>query len=420
MSFQFDKLLINNWKQFEAIDINFHPKLTILTGSNGAGKTTLVKILARNFGWNFSEIATPFKKENGDFSYLTRVTSKLKNFFSLPLRLFEAAASNGPVIGSLSYSNGQKASLQVPLESGPSYQIQISNQQQVEGIHIPSHRPQFFYQQVSQIPTRARTASEAFQQVQSNSMNFSISGGGSAIAYQIKESLISWALFGFGNQIIAANDIAKENFLGFQKILRIVLPISLGFQEFSIRNSDVVLVCSTGEFLIDACSGGITALIDLSWQIFNFKPSGSPFSVIIDEAENHLHASMQRSLLPSLIEAFPEVQFIVTTHSPLIIGSVKESNVYALTYTDGRVNSTQLDIENKASSATEILVDVLGLDATMPIWAAKELDEIVTRNSRDGFSEAAVKSLRNDLKSRGLEHLYPSALDAFIKKNFGG
>lgn len=41
--------------------------------------------------------------------------------------------------------------------------------------------------------------------------------------------------------------------------------------------------------------------------------------VLIDEADMHLHLDMQAIILPGLIKAFPNVQFLITTHSPLLV-----------------------------------------------------------------------------------------------------
>ena len=43
--------------------------------------------------------------------------------------------------------------------------------------------------------------------------------------------------------------------------------------------------------------------------------------VIIDEIEQHLHPTWQRKIIGRLIETFPKIQFIVTTHSPLVAGN---------------------------------------------------------------------------------------------------
>lgn len=46
--------------------------------------------------------------------------------------------------------------------------------------------------------------------------------------------------------------------------------------------------------------------------------------VIVDEIDAHLHAVHQREVLPNLIAAFPKVQFVLTTHSPLFLLGMRE------------------------------------------------------------------------------------------------
>ena len=75
-------------------------------------------------------------------------------------------------------------------------------------------------------------------------------------------------------------------------------------------------------------SSGETSLLDLFLSILrDFDLCGVPFSkakevqgiVAIDEIDLHLHATHQYTILPSLIQMFPGVQFIFTTHSPLLV-----------------------------------------------------------------------------------------------------
>ena len=47
--------------------------------------------------------------------------------------------------------------------------------------------------------------------------------------------------------------------------------------------------------------------------------------VAIDEVELHLHAKLQKEVLPKLFKLFPKVQFIITTHSPLFLLGMQET-----------------------------------------------------------------------------------------------
>ena len=71
---KFDRLLIEDWKQFSDVEIVFHNRLTVLTGANGSGKTTLLHLLARCLGWEFQELATPKKDlKTGAIRFLTNL-----------------------------------------------------------------------------------------------------------------------------------------------------------------------------------------------------------------------------------------------------------------------------------------------------------------------------------------------------------
>ena len=56
-------------------------------------------------------------------------------------------------------------------------------------------------------------------------------------------------------------------------------------------------------------------------------PLAQPAVVLIDEIELHLHPGLQRQILPRLREVFPRVQFVVSTHSPQVLASVRGEDV---------------------------------------------------------------------------------------------
>ena len=116
----FKYLEIRRWQQFRRVEINFHDRLTILTGANASGKTTILNLLARHTAWDVPSLAVPRRlKVEGVIRFFTRIFSGRENQES--------------DIGSLTYDNGRVASLVVPGVSSPSYAISIGNQEAVPG-----------------------------------------------------------------------------------------------------------------------------------------------------------------------------------------------------------------------------------------------------------------------------------------------
>ncbi|MGE7692029.1 AAA family ATPase [Lysinibacillus sp. NPDC097214] len=396
---------LEDWNQFENVNIQFHPNLTVLTGANGAGKSTILRMFSRLIGWGVGETATPFKRNsNAGFKYRLGGRRAIQ----------PKSHTDWLDIGDIELEDGQHSKIHVPdVVESPNYGTSLSTSLSIRGLNIPSHRTAYTYRQVTTIPVRPLTRTEAFHNFNSSLINRLMGNyTDTTPTVQMKSTLISWALFGKGNDHVVENEEAYELFLGFIEILKILLPPTLGFEDISIREGEVVLVTNSGEFLLDAVSGGIGAVLDLAWQIYMFNGNKmEPFVVLIDEAENHLHASMQRRLMPSLIQAFPNVQFIISTHSPLMVNSIKDSSVYVLKYNDNNsVVSELLDFENKAANATEILRDVLGVPVTMPIWVEDSLKDILESYRGHEITAESYIRLKEDLSAVGLNDHLPQAL----------
>ena len=54
----------------------------------------------------------------------------------------------------------------------------------------------------------------------------------------------------------------------------------------------------------------------------------TPGLLLIDEAENHLHPKWQKTFLNTILEIFPNLQIIASTHSPFIVSSVENAKVF--------------------------------------------------------------------------------------------
>lgn len=402
----FKSLELRNWRQFDLVQIEFHPRLTILTGANGAGKTTILHLLNRHWGWNIPYVSTPRFSKQGIREYWTGFWSTVQ-----PRDWGDADA---PIwIGTVECVGRDPSRLTLPKgNTSGTFEVGINPQWQVPGVYVPSHRPLYVHSEVGQIPTRVDARQQLFdvylgemrKRWQSNQRV-------SSVSHTLKQSLISLATFGYGNTAVEPNDDARQTFEGFQRVLAIVLPETLGFRGIRVRVPDVILETDTGEFAFDAVSGGVSALIDIAWQVFLYSTLHESFVVVIDEPEAHLHPKLQRSVLPSLLEAFPQAQFVVATHNPFVVTSTKDSSVYVLSYdSDRRVSSQLLDQANKAGTANEVLREVLGLESTTPLWVDGKLKDVINRFRARPLSHEMLRELRQELDTIGLGKYLPETL----------
>lgn len=86
---------------------------------------------------------------------------------------------------------------------------------------------------------------------------------------------------------------------------------------------------------LDSLSTGQIALFNMFSTIVRYADNNDPEKsialdniagiVVIDEVELHLHTSLQREVLPNLIQLFPKVQFIITSHAPLFLLGMQET-----------------------------------------------------------------------------------------------
>ena len=407
MSLKLEHLHLNEWRHFRDVNISFHDRMTILTGANGAGKTTILNLIARHFGWSINFIGTPKITRRGALRYYSGAWEDR----------FEYYENSSFKIGRIRYSNQKEAILEVPTEVKEQYNIKIRGQQTVNGIYITSHRPVYAYQKVNEIPTEISANEQLFNQYVENLRQYYTPRAKlESPSYRLKRSLISLATFGFGNKAVEGNFEALSTFESFQEVLRKVFPADLEFREIVIRLPDVILRCSNSEFSLDAASGGIAALIDLSWQIHMKSLISDNFCVVLDEPENHLHPRLQRAVLPGLLEAFPKVQIITATHNPFVVTSVPDSNVIVLDFDQGYVKSRSLSEFDRAASANQVLADVLGVPFPMPLWVEDEIEKVVRTIESSEINEHILSEIRAKLTELGLGGMFPEVIDRLLDR----
>jgi len=109
--------------------------------------------------------------------------------------------------------------------------------------------------------------------------------------------------------------------------------------------------------------------------------------VLIDEIDLHLHPRWQMSVVEGLRSAFPRVQFVVTTHSPLVLASVQNDQVRCLS--EGRLVERQALVHGRDPNSIYMDQHV----PLRPTWARARLQEIVTLIDADQ-REAAIRKLQ--------------------------
>jgi hypothetical protein len=124
--------------------------------------------------------------------------------------------------------------------------------------------------------------------------------------------------------------------------------------------------------------------------------------VMVDEIDLHLHPKWQMTVLHTLGRTLPNIQFIVTSHSPLLVGSLEWMNIIVMTEGEGRSSRAQRipQAVHGLDADQVLLTDFFGLESTRAPEKTRALKEL-TLKAREGDSEAAKQLLEQ--MSRGME-----------------
>lgn len=151
------------------------------------------------------------------------------------------------------------------------------------------------------------------------------------------------------------NDAAQieEWFTSFEAVLKQIfndpsLQLKFNYKDYSF------LISNNGkEFKFTQLSAGYAAALDIvvdlmikMQQVNNLRRVyDMPGIVLIDEIETHLHLQLQKQILPILTSVFPQIQFIVTSHSPFVLNSLKNVTVFDLEHQEAIEDLTEYSYE---------------------------------------------------------------------------
>jgi hypothetical protein len=200
----------------------------------------------------------------------------------------------------------------------------------------------------------------------------------------------------------------------FHMMRRLAGSMKIEFQGIQADTWEVTVVTADGPVPIEAVSQGTAALIGWTavllqrlYAMFDEadKPQEEPAIVLIDEIDAHMHPNWQKSLVSDLSELFPNVQFIATTHSPLVVGGLSSEQVVRLARDDsGQVRKLDIPSDMLMGRTDQILTgDLFGLSTTLDqktLQLMETYHALLAKPDRNEAEEKHVRQFRDQLGFR--------------------
>ena len=152
-----------------------------------------------------------------------------------------------------------------------------------------------------------------------------------------------------------ANQI-REWFVNFEKLLGEIfqdkdLQLYFNYKDYSFK-----ILTKGKEFKFTELSDGFAAVLDIVVDLILKMQHKNQLTrayecegiVLVDEIETHLHLELQKVIMPLLTEIFPNIQFIVTTHSPFVLSSLSNAVAFDLEHQEIIEDLTEYSYESLA------------------------------------------------------------------------
>ncbi len=425
-----DQITLKNYRCFENLTVDFHPQLTVLIAPNGAGKTTVLDA-ARVAMW-------PFVK---GFD-LGSQTGKAANIHLLDVRL--ALQPDGNMepqtpcqiasCGNWSTDDTGKVWVQTRerMSAGTNTLGDASTkalthhaaqlQKAVRDGQAPVTLPLVSYLGTSRLWFEGRFTSHAEHTTLNKSEFSRTSGYLNSLSYSSSfKAFTAWYGWVYRSyresQLLAIekNSPMDETGLRFQKTIEVIkkavdalVKDATGWHslEYSQRyNQQLVMQHERHGFMpVDMLSDGlrnaIAMVADLAFRAYKLNPhlgaeaaQLTPGIALIDEVDMFLHPSWQQTILSSLRTAFPRLQFIVTTHSPQVLSTIRRENIRVL---DG--SSAEMPLASTYGQPSgDVMHSVMLVDPQPPIEEKQKLDRLTELVDQGYWTKPEAKTLLEQL-----------------------
>ena len=338
-------LTLQNFKCFENLKLDFHPKLTVIVGANGSGKTSIMEGAA-------IAISALFVKMDGlSGRSIDKSQAHLKAFSIGSTKdvqpQYPVTVKASSVIGkkevlwarSLNKSSGSTT----VIDARDIIDIGVRFQKQLREGDTSLILPVIAYYGTGRLWDYHREKQNDVFETNNRSNGYIDCVDGTANIKLMMNwfSKMTVQELGLGNipeleAVYSAMESCYKRITGsdFVKI-----QYNMGTRELEVAYKD-----PTGELmrisinqLSDGYKSTISLVADIAYRMAVLNPqlldnvcTETDGIVLIDEVDLHLHPTWQQQILKDLTEIFPKVQFIVSTHAPAVISTVKSENIVML------------------------------------------------------------------------------------------
>jgi predicted ATP-binding protein involved in virulence len=363
--YDMEKVVLSHYRCFSYLELSFKKKVNLLIGDNASGKTTLVRALSsilNAFFAGFSDENTRFfGLSKNDFS-IVKGDAVLVNEEPISI-LFK----NLNVEAELKLNSKKGRTLQDPLSPMVRMGKELYNSFLIEG------------QQVQQLPLFASFSTSDIHSVRSINVEkfkkydhkpsfgyYECLSGDGFLKYWTKRLLVlkeankgEVEITGVSNALLKC--LGPE---GCNIISKVQIRHNQGKVYYILLDKREV----DTENLSDGLRRLVNIIMDIAFRcmilnkgILGVKACEKTYgTVLIDEIDLHLHPKLQALVVKGLQKAFPRLQFIITSHAPMVMTGIpidSDNKIYKLNYS-----------LSEGYSAKE--VQLYGLDASTIIQTA--------------------------------------------------
>lgn len=351
---------LSNVGRFKSLHVDLAPtsetpsNVTVFVGSNGAGKTSLLKSLATSLSWFIARLrsekgsGSPISELvisntapagsidvdilNGKLKYKWTIAktkkgkkSKINSMLSDTSALadvFRTALTNddSTSLPLIAFYSVERVVLDVPMKIRGKHSFL-----QIDGYDNSLSQGVDFRRFFEWFREREDTENESgiSQEVLDHLLNSLGEDDGSEFWKNLHQLKISSR-----DKQLTAVRRAMTNFMpGFSNLRVRRNPLHMSIDKGETRLN--VLQLSQGEKSLMALVGDIARRLAMMNPHLE-NPLLGDGVVLIDEVDMHLHPTWQRSIIARLTNTFPNCQFVLSTHSPLVISDYKDALVYLL------------------------------------------------------------------------------------------